>query len=376
MMRIAYVCTDPGIEIFGTKGASVHAQEMLAAFLAQGAVITLISPRIGEVPAEYADLHLMPLGSLPKSCDAADRARKLLALNDATTAALRSAGPFDLIYERHALFAHAAMEEAARQGIPGVLEVNAPLIEESARHRYLPLPEAAAARTRRAMKAAGMISAVSRPVADYARTHGAQRIEVIPNAVNPDRFPPVARPDGRLTVGFLGTLRPWHDVGTLLEAMTILRMDYPRSELLIVGDGPERQRLAPELATLDAQLAGAVTPAEVPGLLARMDIAVAPYAGDQPFYFSPLKVYEYMASGLPVVASDVGDLAGLVRHGETGLICAPDDPAALARALARLADNPALARRMGAMGRRYVLARHSWAGVAARILALATREAA
>jgi glycosyltransferase involved in cell wall biosynthesis len=104
-----------------------------------------------------------------------------------------------------------------------------------------------------------------------------------------------------------------------------------------------------------------------------MDIGVAPYRGGEPFYFSPLKIYEYMASGLPVVASDVGDLARVVRHGETGLICPPDDPAALAAALGRLADDPASARRMGRAGRAQVFERHTWAGVAWRVLALAGR---
>jgi glycosyltransferase involved in cell wall biosynthesis len=78
-----------------------------------------------------------------------------------------------------------------------------------------------------------------------------------------------------------------------------------------------------------------------------------------------------MAAGLPVVASDVGDLATLVRDGETGLVCPPDDPAALAAALAALADDPAAARRMGCAGRARVLERHTWTGVAARVLALA-----
>ena len=367
-MRIAYVCTDPGIEIFGTKGASVHAQEMLAAFLARGEQVTLISPRIGTPPAGSEGLRLVPL-PLPHG-EAEIRASAQLALNDAVAEALR-AEPFDLVYERHALFAHAAMEEAARQSIPGVLEVNAPLIEESARHRSLPLPDEAKASTARAMRAARLVSAVSASVGDYARHHGAQAVEVIPNAVNPARFPPVQRPEGRLTVGFLGTLRPWHDVETLVRAMAPLRATFPQAHLLIVGDGPERERLAPELAALGAELPGAVRPDDVPGWLARMDIAVAPYAGDQPFYFSPLKIYEYMAAGLPVVASDVGDLAQVVRHGETGLICPPDDPAALAAALAELARDRRAARRMGAEGRRIVLRDHTWSGVAERVLRLA-----
>lgn len=368
-MRIAYVCTDPGIEAFGHKGASVHVQEMLAAFLARGEDVTLISPRIGPVAPRFAGLRLMPLPPLPRDVDAATRAKAQVALNDQVIAALRAA-PFDLVYERHALHAHGAMEEARRQGIPGVLEVNAPLIEETQRHRSLALSDHATASARRAMRAATLVSAVSPAVADSARALGARRIEVIANAVDPARFPEVIRPEGRLTVGFLGTLRPWHDVSTLVQAMEPLRRAHPAARLMIVGDGPERARLAPELGRLGADCSGAVAPEDVPQWLARMDIAVAPYAGDQPFYFSPLKIYEYMASGLPVVASDVGNLAQVVRHGETGLICPPDDPQALATALSQLAENMAVARRMGAAGRQQVLRDHTWAGVAARVLGL------
>lgn len=367
-MRIAYVCADPGIEVFGTKGASVHAQEMIAAFRALGAEITLISPRIGTPPTGHG-LRLMPLSAAGR--DAESRADALIRMNGDVVQALRAAGPFDLIYERHALYAHAAMEEAAHQGIPGVLEVNAPLLDETLRHRVLPLPEAAHDSTGRAMRAAALVSAVSAAVADYARQHGARHCEVIPNAVTPGRFPAVSRPKGRLTVGFLGTLRPWHDVAVLVRAMEPLRAAFPQAHLLIVGGGPERERLAPELAALGAELPGVVAPDAVPGWLARMDIAVAPYASDQPFYFSPLKVYEYMASGLPVVASDVGDLGQVVRHGETGLLCRPDDPGALAEALAALAADPARAQAMGAAGRALVLRDHTWAGTAARIVRLA-----
>ncbi|PZQ50693.1 MAG: glycosyltransferase family 1 protein [Rhodovulum sulfidophilum] len=373
-MRIAYVCADPGIEIFGLKGASVHAREMIAAFLAQGHAVTLFSPRIGAPPAEYRAVRTAHLPAIPREAraDAAARARAQLALNAPLARALRAAGPFDLVYERHALHAHAAMEEAARLGIPGVLEVNAPLTEEARRHRVLALPDAATASVTRAMRAARLVSAVSGPVADYARAHGARAVEVIPNAVNPDRFPPVSRPEGRLTIGFLGTPRPWHDIGTLARAMARLRESFPEARLLIVGDPADLPRLAPDLAGLDPELAGAVAPDAVPGWLARMDIAVAPYASDQPFYFSPLKIYEYMAAGLPVVASRVGDLATLVRPGETGLLCAPDDPAALAAALAALARDPAAARAMGAAGRAHVLRHHTWAGVAERLIALST----
>jgi glycosyltransferase involved in cell wall biosynthesis len=107
-----------------------------------------------------------------------------------------------------------------------------------------------------------------------------------------------------------------------------------------------------------------------------MDAAAAPYAGQRPFYFSPLKVYEYMAASLPVVASRVGQLAELLRHEGNGLLCPPDDDAALAAALGRLRQDPALRERLGRAARVTVLREHTWAAVARRILRLADQARA
>ena len=90
-----------------------------------------------------------------------------------------------------------------------------------------------------------------------------------------------------------------------------------------------------------------------------MDITVAPYLEVPNFYFSPLKLYEYMASGLAVVASDAGEIAALVHDGQSGLVCPPGDVAALCSALLRLAQDAGLRARLGAAARREA-ERHTW----------------
>jgi glycosyltransferase involved in cell wall biosynthesis len=194
----------------------------------------------------------------------------------------------------------------------------------------------------RVFGAASALIGVSGGVADYLATFSTARgrIHVVPNGVNPHRFPAglspalPARP-GAFTVGFAGSLKPWHGLSILAEAFVRLHRWAPESRLLIVGDGPERARVAEYLAAANVlpavDFTGAVSPEEVPGLLAAMDVATAPYPDQPGFYFSPLKVYEYMAAGRAVAASRIGQIEQVLRHGEDGLLCPPGDAALLDR---------------------------------------------
>src|SRR6185503_10228289 len=126
-------------------------------------------------------------------------------------------------------------------------------------------------------------------------------------------------------------------MAVLAEAFEIFHREFSASRLLVVGDGTDGARMQEDFRsrglTESVVFTGAVLPAEVPSLLASMDIAVAPYPQLEHFYFSPLKVFEYMAAGLPVIASGIGQIKKVIEHGVTGWLVSPGDPVAFTAAM-------------------------------------------
>ena len=383
MMRIAYVSADAGVPVFGRKGCSVHAQEMIRAFQRHGGQVDLFAARLDE-PPPYG-LEPLRVHRLPPIRDGrpAEHAAAVAALNRELATALGRAGSYDLVYERYSLWSFAAMEHARAAGIPGVLEVNAPLIEEQTAHRGLRDAAGAGRVAARVFGAAAALVAVSAEVAAWLERYPSVRgrVHVLPNGVDPARFrpdvPPAAPgPPGTFTVGFVGSMKPWHGLPVLIEAFARLHHRDAATRLLLVGGGPEEAAVRTELAArglaVASHLSGAVAPSDVPALVTSMDVAVAPYPESRRFYFSPLKVYEYLAAGRAVVASRVGQLEGLIQHDVTGLLCPAGDGAALAAALERLQCEPELRTRLGRAARASMLQSHTWEARAARVLQLAS----
>lgn len=207
-MRIAYVSVDPGVSIFGPHGASVHIQEIVREFAAQGHEVTIFTTRRG----------------------------------------------LDLVYERYSLFSTVIAEVNQ----PGVLEVNSLLLDLQRAHRDV--------------------------------------------------------------------------VGYVIWAAAVAQEQW---QLRIVGDGPQRvplMDLAQKLR-VDADFRGAVSSSEIPGQLRGSAIGVAPYPEtvSAHHYFSPLQVYEYLAAGLPIVASSIGQIPHAV--GDAGVLVPGSNASTLAQAL-------------------------------------------
>ena len=380
-MRIAYVCADHGVPVFGTKGSSNHVQEVVRSMVAQRARVEIFAARIGGQPPPGLDgvpVHRLPKGSRDTR---EQKERSALDANGHLRDALDSRGPFDMVYERHSLWSYAGMEYARDHSVPGLLEVNAPLIQEQRRYRRLVLQDETNRAVARAFGAASALLGVSEGVAGYLRDHSAvsSPVHVVPNGVDPERFLPPSHDRPRheerpVRVGFVGTLKPWHAVEDLIEAFARLHGRDGNTRLLIVGDGPQRHILEAKVAACGAHDAvdfhGAVAPAEVPPLLASMDVAVVPYSPAEKFYFSPLKLFEYMAAGRAIVAAEIGQMKTFVIDGVTGLLYPPGDIAGLSSALARLAADEPLRRRLGAAARRVAVRDHTWHAVIGRVFEL------
>ncbi len=307
-LRIAYVCSDPGIPPDGTKGASVHFREFAQAIRDAGHELHSFLARKGRVASPQ--LHIVA----PEKASGSSREALMLAANAAMIAALKEEGPFDLVLERLSLFGMAASSYARDAGIPHAVEVNAPLWEEATRYRSLAFADTAKSLALEVLARSTLVHTVSSGLAELLTAEGIaeEKLYVSGNGVNKPRFDaakPAPRPEGsgrRPLLLFIGSLKPWHGIDFLLEAFqqSSLREDCA---LWIVGEGPlaERVQAAADALPEAVLYNGACTHEEIPGLLLAADLALAPYPADAPGYFSPLKLVEAMAARTSVVASRV-----------------------------------------------------------------------
>lgn len=383
-MKVLYLSMDPGIEPAGQGGGSIHIRSFVRALSDLGHQVMLVGSSAATEQTFSADLgasvRLVPLArwndALARGIRRtsrlfrrpvrghADIVRALHNLRFArrARAAARELQP-DFIYERYSLWGISGLWLAKKLGIPLVLEVNAPLVYERQQYRAgITCPPLARWVERRIWQKADLKIVVSESLRSQLQRSGVkpEQIQVLPNAVNPELFRGSSNGNtirerlnlnDQFTVGFVGTFRPWHGVELLLAAFEEMHRVDRSTHLLLVGDGPLRPRFEQQIR--EAGLRGAVTFAgkiahqEVPQYLAAMDIAVAPYPALDEFYYSPIKLFEYMAAGRAIVASRVGQVGEILVDGDTGLLFEPGDQASLLHCLLQVRNDAMLRQGLG-----------------------------
>jgi glycosyltransferase involved in cell wall biosynthesis len=370
--------------VVSRDGQHVHIDEMIAALEELGHNLAIAAPAVAD--ASDPDAHGGGFVALLKRALPAPVYESIeIAYNLPAFARIygvwRRVAP-DVIYERYSLHLLAGLWLAKLTRTPLLLEVNAPLAEERARFGGLGLARLAERLERYVWRGADAVLPVSEPLAAYLVAAGVDpaRITVIPNAIDPARYPGLDTDAaktalglaGRIVLGFSGYMREWHGLDGLIEALAMPGLP-DSAHLLLVGDGPARIALAAKVAALGLDnrvtFAGNVPRDEIGRYIAAFDIALQPRAVA---YASPLKLFEYMAAGKAIVAPDQPNIREALTDRDSALLFAPDDRAAMLAAILTLASDPDLRRRLGAAARRQIDQRgFTWAANARRVAALA-----
>jgi glycosyltransferase involved in cell wall biosynthesis len=294
---------------------------------------------------------------------------------------------YDLCHEHNGLLSFGAALACRKRGIPYVLTFSADPLEELALlGRGLTGVHAAAAiqAARFTYRTAQKIICVSEP-AKRRLVEGwkvpPEKIQVLPNGVDVELF---SQPcDSRsvrqkLGVGeaplimFVGSFEPWHGVELLIESFIPVNRAYPKARLVLVGDGPVRNSLEKQVSNCGLSgsvlFTGLVPHRSVPEYLAAADIVTLPYPRlPKELWFSPLKLYEYMAAGKAIVATRAGQIAEVIRPGENGLLVEPGEVEGLTSSLLKLLGRPDLCLALGASAQWQAKQRHSWDHYIARL---------
>lgn len=288
------------------------------------------------------------------------------------------------IYQRYSLNNFTGVKLAEKHEVPFVLEYNGseiwvgrhwgtPLIYEELSERIELLN----------LHAADVIVVISQALKDELLSRGIDpnKILVNPNGVNPEKYSPVI--DGstvrgtynygkdKTVIGFIGTFGKWHGAEVLAEAYGRLMEHYPeyqeKTRLLMIGDGvtmPQvKENLQKHGITDITTLTGIIPQEDGPVYLAACDILASPHVPNPdgtPFFGSPTKLFEYMAMGKGIVASDLDQIGEILEHDKTAWMVKPGDVDSLVAGLKALIDDDVLRERLGKAAREEVVANYTW----------------
>jgi len=295
-MRILYVNQDAGINWCGYVGNATHIQSVLRAMRRLGHTVHILVRTAPQCPCPV-DLDI--------PC--------YLRSEDVPW------DQFDSVYERYSLWGDLSLNHL----LPWVLEINAPLIEEQMRYRA-PIDVARAMQIRDAVcRRVQRIVVISSSLSPYVTSDAQTKITVMPNCVDRQMFYPQPLPQS-FAFGYVGSMRPWHDLDTTLEAFVLLHPRYPGIDFHVIGSSARETHYREKYMNPHIHFHGLVPPTQVPTFLGQITCGMAPFTVDTPGYFSPLKIQEYLATHRTVLTHPKFAEFPVVTEGVEGLTATLD----------------------------------------------------
>lgn len=374
ILRILVIAPDVFYE---TKNSNaVHLHEVISNLKKNAEVFTIARDtkniKLKEkvyLVKEILDMH--PFRTLTASINAFISGFKILRKQD-----------IDVIYERHHIF-DTGIILAKLFNCPYISEVNGIVIDEAKISGSFGVSLQKKIKViekfflRHANKIIAVTPGIKRAIEAEYDTES-KNIIVIPNGANTDLFKPMNQKEVRKKlkfdqdanyVCFVGTLAAWQGVEYLIQSAPLILKEIPNTKFLIVGDGQMKEELvelAEKTGVSDKFIFTGIVPYDdVPKYINASGVCVVPKRPLKSGY-SPLKLYEYMACGKPVVASRLEGFEILEKQ-KAGILVEPEKPEELAKAVIRLLKDEKLREEMGRNGREYVVKYHSWEAVAERV---------
>lgn len=374
MLHILYLCGDRGLDLTKTEGYRVHVAKIIENLRLIGQKVFLLAVNDKTKLPGFSGYHCVPHRYAPivhhffpytGTIDSISIFMEILQLHRHKR--------FDIIHERFGLYSCGGVLASRFLDIPYVVEVNGPGIEEKEMFTE-PIEgwqrKAALYCRKLCLINADKVIAVSNILKDFLiRECGVagKKIVVAPNATDLSAFDSASKSsilelekgtcaETAFCIGYVGTLQVWYGLETLINAMPFVLKEAPQARLIFVGDGQARPSLERKVKedglTKKVIFLGNKSHEEIPQVLKTLDVATAPYI-DIPagFFNSPIKIFEYLAAGKAIVASDIGQISEIIENGRTGLLVRPGNPQQLANAIIKIARDPTLRKQLESAAR-------------------------
>ena len=342
---------------------SIHTIKWVNFFVRAGHTVTVISNTQAKI--EGAHVHYVELRSAQHRKSPLSRYLNLIADARVIRSEIFKSKP-DIVHI-HYLLAHWSYYLALRSIHPLLISIWGSDVVHDGRsttwsERWI---------RKQLLQRADVLMATTQFLADKARTYTDRTFDIIPFGVDTQIFYPEQKNDQDITVGFFKSLKPKYGIKYLIKAFAIVVKTIPKAKVRIAGSGTEeeisnlKQLIKKDGLDQNISYLGFLSNGEVAHEMRKCDIIAMPSIYESEVF--GVTAIEASATGLPVVASDIGGIPEAIQHNKTGILVPPKNAKKLSEALLNLINNPALRDTMGAAGVQFVKNNFLWERNAERV---------